>query len=328
MRVLLTGASGFVGSHVTKRLAMLGHETLAVDARPPNYPLPRGVSFIRADITDPQSLLHIVGEFDAVINLASLFSYSASKDLLLRVNVLGAENLMKRIGSLRAQRIIHFSSASIYGFVPRNEQPIPETREPEPSNDYELSKSLQEKVVRKYCSELGLGLVVFRPAAIYGRGSRYGVFKVIKMYSEGKLRFIPGTGKVTPALVSIDDVVGFLVHVLRNESCTSGKTFNVSDDSLRTLEGLMLLLSEEAGVPPPRMKVPAPIVRLVAKAEEVRAKISGSEPEFTSSEAEYLLHDYVLDNSAMKSTGYRLLVPDSADGIVQVLKQVSVQVLN
>jgi len=323
MRVLLTGASGFVGSHVTKRLAMLGHETLAVDARPPNYPLPRGVSFIRADITDPQSLLHIVGEFDAVINLASLFSYSASKDLLLRVNVLGTENLMKRIGSLQVKRIIHFSSASIYGFVPRNEQPIPETREPKPSNDYELSKSLQEKVVRKYTNELGLKLVVFRPAAIYGEGSRYGVSKVIKMYLEGKLRFIPGPGKVTPALVSIDDVVGFLAHVMRNESSTSGKTFNVSDDSLRTLEELMTLLPEEVGVPPPRMRVPASIVRLVAKAEEVRAKIRGSEPEFTSSEAEYLLHDYLLDNSAMKSTGYRLLVPDSADGMVQIMKQVS-----
>jgi len=323
MKVLLTGASGFVGSHVTKRLAELGHATFAVDARPPSYPLPRGVSFIRADITDPQSLLHIIGEFDAVINLASLFSYSASKDLLLRVNVLGTENLMKRIGSLQVKRIIHFSSASIYGFVPRNEQPIPETREPKPSNDYELSKSLQEKAVRKYTNELGLKLVVFRPAAIYGEGSTYGVSKVIKMYLEGKLQFIPGPGKVIPALVSIHDVVGFLVHVLRNESCTSGKTFNVSDDSLRTLEELMTLLPEEVGVPPPRMRVPAPIVRLVAKAEEVRAKIRGSEPEFTSSEAEYLLHDYVLENSAMKSTGYRLLVPDSADGMVQIMKQVS-----
>lgn len=323
MKVLLTGASGFVGFHATKHLARLGHDILAIDENPPGYPLPNGVRFLRVDITDPKDLSRVDGEFDAAINLASLFSYSASKDLLLRVNVVGAGNFMKRIGDLEVPRIVHFSSASIYGFVPRNEQPIPETRVPMPSNDYELSKWLQEEVVRRYCQELDLGPVVFRPAAIYGEGSRYGASKVIKMYSEGRLRFIPGTGGVRPALVSIDDVVGFLVYVLRNESLTSGRTFHVSDDGLRTLEELVLRISEELGVPAPKTRVPAFLVRLVAKAEELRARLGGIEPEFTSDEAEYLLHDYILDNSAMKSTGYRLISPDSADGIAAVLSRIS-----
>ena len=320
MKVLLTGASGFVGFHVTNRLARLGNEILAIDAKPPSFALPKSVHFCQADITSPRSLSHVVGDFDVIINLASLFSYSASRDLLLRVNVFGTENFMNRIRSLTAERIIHFSSASIYGFVPRNEQPIPETREPRPSNDYELSKWLQEKIVRRCSEELGLRLVIFRPGAIYGEGSKYGAFKVIRMYLEGKLWFIPGTGKVRPGLVSIDDVVGFLIHVLRNDSLTSGKTYNVSDDGLRTLEELMLQISEGVHIPPPKMKIPAPIVRLAAKTEEVMAKIRGREPEFTSSEAEYLLHDSILDNSAMKSTGYRLIVPDSSDGIAQILR--------
>jgi len=320
MKVLLSGASGFVGFHITNRLARLGHEIFAIDAKPPSFALPKGVLFRQADITNPRSLSHVVGDFDAVINLASLFSYSASRDLLLRVNVFGTENLMNRIGSLTAERVVHFSSASIYGFVPQSEQPIPETRKPRPSNNYELSKWMQEKMVRRCSEELGLRLVIFRPAAIYGEGSRYGAFKVIKMYLEGKLWFIPGKGNVRPALVSIQDVVGFLVHVLRNERLTSGKTFNVSDDNLRTLEELMLRISEEVSVPPPKMKIPASVVRLAAKAEKIKAKIRGREPDFTSSEAEYLLHDYLLDNSAMKSTGYRLVVPDSADGIAQILR--------
>ena len=297
----MTGASGFVGSHLTNRLAELGNEIVAVDARPPRYALQNEVSFIQADITDPESLNLIEGEFDVVVNLSSLFKYSASRDLLLRVNVFGAENLMKRIERLGVEKVVHASSGAIYGFVPRNEQPIPETREPKPSNDYELSKWLQEKLVQRYCEELGLKSVVLRPAAIYGEGSRYGAIKAITMYVEGKLWFIPGAGTVKPGLVSVDDVVGFIVHALRNQGSTFGKTFNIADDGLRTLEELMLQVSEEAGVPRPKMKMPASIVRFVAKAEEVKAKLYGREPEFTLSEAEYLLHERARFNRLVQS---------------------------
>ena len=164
MRVLITGASGFIGAHLARYLVSRGDEvtgTYIHDA--PDLP---GVQLHDVDLLDAGALSAVVSQAapEAIVHLAGLSHVGhswAEPAEYFRVNVLGTENLLQAATGVR---VIAASSAEVYGDVEPDQQPISEDRSVAPQSPYALTKAAMERLA------LGKGSVIVRAFNIVGPG--------------------------------------------------------------------------------------------------------------------------------------------------------------
>ena len=150
MRVLITGITGFVGSHLARCLADSGHEVSGLATDPARSPL--GVDVRSTDVTDTDALGSVIDELDpeAIVHLAGLSSVGRSWQVpgdYLRVNFSGTRNL---VHVARGRKVVFASSAEVYGNVPEDEQPIAEDRPLDPRSPYAMTKACAEEVALDY----------------------------------------------------------------------------------------------------------------------------------------------------------------------------------
>lgn len=166
MHILVTGIAGFVGSRLARNLLAREDRVSGtyIDARPD---LP-GVELFEADLLDSAALERVVRESgpDAVVNLAGLSHIGESWDWrrmpdYFRVNIAGTENAVR---AAEGRRVVIASSADVYGDVPRDEQPIAESRPVAPQTPYALTKAAAERIA------LAHGAVIVRSFNLIGPG--------------------------------------------------------------------------------------------------------------------------------------------------------------
>lgn len=169
MRFLVTGASGFVGSRLSARLAAAGHEVVGtfLGCAPgmPVADLP-GVELREVDLRDFEASREAMRRVDpqVIIHLAGLSHVGDSWQALadyFQVNVLGTENLLR---AAEGRRVVMASSAEVYGLVPEDEQPLSEQRQLAPQSPYAMTKAAAERLV------LPGGGVVVRSFNVVGAG--------------------------------------------------------------------------------------------------------------------------------------------------------------
>lgn len=164
MRVLVTGASGFLGPYLIGHLAERGDQVCALSLEP--GPVRPGTTFVGADVRDREAMVRAVGATDpeAIVHLAALSHVGESWKRMAEyfdVNVLGTENVVAAAGG---RRLLFASTAEVYGAVPEDEQPIAETRRPAPRSPYALTKAAAERLA------LAAGGVVARLFNLVGAG--------------------------------------------------------------------------------------------------------------------------------------------------------------
>ena len=174
-RVLLTGITGFIGSHLAERLLADGHEVHGIAFESPPYPHLAAVAdrirFHRADLGDldalgaavaaarPDALVHLAGQA-----IPSLAQQDASATVA--VNVAGTANILAALEPIAGARIVFASSADVYG-VP-DHAPVAEDAPLRPTNVYAESKVRAEALVRAYGDRAGHPAVILRPANTNG----------------------------------------------------------------------------------------------------------------------------------------------------------------
>ena len=174
-RVLLTGITGFIGSHLAERLIADGHEVHGIAFEPPPHPnlaeIASKVRIHRADLADPDALRDAVAAAkpDALVHLAGQAIPSlAQKDAsaTVAVNVMGTANIIAALGPIAGARLVFASSADVYG-VP-DHAPIREDAPLRPTNVYAESKVAAEALVRAFGDRGGHPAVILRPANTNG----------------------------------------------------------------------------------------------------------------------------------------------------------------
>jgi len=174
-RVLLTGITGFVGSHLAERLVADGHEVHGIAFEPSPYPnlaaIARDVRIHHADLADPDALTAAVAAArpDAVVHLAGQAIPSlAERDAggTIQVNVVGTANVLAALEAFPGTHLVYASSADVYGVPDR--VPISEDAPLRPTNVYAASKAAAESLVREFGDRADHPTVIFRPANTNG----------------------------------------------------------------------------------------------------------------------------------------------------------------
>lgn len=335
---LVTGACGFMGTHMVEVLAEAGHRIRATDlalsydhddlktGRFPSVLKKHAVEFIPADVTDPKSLVKVVEGVDYVFHIAAIFSYSAPWGLLHRVNVEGTRNLLELLkGNPSFKKIILWSAGGIYRF-PQGPQdlPIRENSPIEPSNNYLKSKWDQECLVRDFCRQNHLRFSAMRPTTVYGPRAVYGGGQMITEALKMKRPMIPKNFTFRIPTVHVRDVCRTALFLAEHPE-TDGEAYNMNDDSRTTTVEFFQTVARLTGRPfrllPP---IPIPFVRtnlkLMARLGAWRKKVfGGGPPKFEKDLAKYFGVDFVVDNTKLRKTGFPFQYPDFESGLKATL---------
>jgi dihydroflavonol-4-reductase len=251
MRTFVTGGTGFIGTHVVRRLIQAGHEPhCLVKATSNTTELERmGVTLVIGDVTDKASLLKGMGGCDWVVNLANIYSWwEPDKRVYSNVNVEGTRNVMECALERGASKVVHVSTAYVYGKPATSpfteETPVGPVR----PSEYTRTKYAGDLIAWQLRKERGLPLVMIYPGAVLGAGDPKPTGRYIKRFLSGRVPRIAFTEAVQ-TYVDVRDVAEAIVLALEEEG-NIGEKYLVGKHQLSVQE-FNELISEISGVAMP-----------------------------------------------------------------------------
>jgi nucleoside-diphosphate-sugar epimerase len=254
VKVLVTGATGFTGGHLARALARRGYDVRALvrdDTR--GADLARaGVILVPGDLTDASSRVRALEGVEVVYNIAALYRQAGlAESTYRRVNALAVGDLVAAAAGARVRRIVHCSTVGVHGDI--EHPPADEDAPLRPGDVYQDTKVEGERLARAAADRTGIELTIARPSGIYGPGDR----RLLKLFrGVARRRFVVlGDGRIFYHLTYIDDLVeGF--RLCGEAAAAAGRTYILAGGEVSTLNELVSLIAEEAGVPPPGVHLP------------------------------------------------------------------------
>ncbi len=309
---LVTGAAGFMGSHLVELLVERGVRVRAT-ARPrrdTSFFDRLGVEFVPADLARPDSIPALFdGDVDRVFHLGAICNFSTPYDELHPTNVQGVARITRLALDAGVRRFVHASSTSVYGRY--RGRPFQEDDPRDPCEDYGRSKRDGEDVVWQRVQQ-GLPAIVTRPCTVYGPRCNDGAGKAFSRPTS--LGAIPGRGEQLLANVRAEDVAAALEHLSHLDEAV-GQAYNIADDSRTALGAALRLAAEAFGTKPPRLHLPLPVVKALAWFDGALSALKGRIPDLEMAAVDYLCDDYVVDNTKLKETGFVFRYPDFEESI-------------
>ncbi len=304
---LVTGAAGFMGSHVVEHLTQKGVRVRAT-ARPRNdisFFEQLGVEYIAADLTKPETLPQLFeGDVDRVFHLGAICNLTTPYKDLYPTNVGGVGHITNLALEKKVKSFVHVTSTSVYGYY--SGTPYRETDQRHPENDYGKSKTEGENIVFKRIEE-GLPAVIIRPCTVYGPRCTDGAGKAFSRPSS--ISAIPGTGKQLLSNIRAEDVARAVEHLSLKDGII-GEVFNISENTNPTLEEALVLAAQTYRTKVPALHLPLSLVKLIALVDGMFSGLKGKIPDLEYEAVKYLYYDYVVDNKKLEESGFQLQYPD------------------
>jgi len=304
MSILVTGASGFVGTHLVKRLVADGHQVYALVRSTSKVEELKQVTteLVYGDVRDKASLEQIFQqhqEINTIFHLASLLTPVTVRDRVYwEVNYQGTQNVLDACRVLPLKAFVHCSSVGVIGPLP--EIPANEQSRCAPDSNYGESKYQAELLALEYHHSFHLPVTVVRPAWVYGPGDRR-TYKFFRMVAKGKF-FIVGDGQTKLHPVYVDDVVQGLILCAEQIDKAVGEVFIVAGATSVTLEYLASVIAQEAGSSLLPFKVPASIAKIGVTVCEAICKPLDIEPPIHRRRLDFFLRDQAFDISKIRNT--------------------------
>lgn len=230
-KVLITGATGFIGGRLAERLAAEEEVQVRGLARTPakgQWLAGLGVEIVAGDVRDPASLRAAVDGCQLVFHAAAWVSEGGAKAEVWAVNVAGTQHLVEAARAAGVERMVHLSSCAVYGSLQQH-QIDESTPTRMRGNLYADSKVAAEEIIFKAYREHGLPVVSARASQVYGPRSPQFTIRPVEVIKEGKMVLIDG-GRHLCKPVYIDNLVDGLILCAKVEGAV-GEAINLTDDS-------------------------------------------------------------------------------------------------
>lgn len=311
MKALVTGATGFVGSHVAERLKKEGIVVAAL-VRPSSdvsFLKQQNIPLIYGDLQNPASLDNALKGITHVFHCAAVVSDWAEPQEIFQTNVVGTQALLEKAAHAKIERFIYVSTLAVLGMHDHhgtNELAPYQTT----GDTYCDTKIEAEKKVIDAHQRLGLPVVIVRPGFIYGPRDRQFLPRVLKFLKTGKFVYI-GDGQKILNLTYIDNLVDAILLAARSPGAI-GKIYNITDDGKVTRRKLIEAICRETGLPKPTKSIPIPLAKVICTVCETLTRVTHSQkpPLLNRARMKFLALNLDFDISKIRrELGYKPNIP-------------------
>ncbi|MCP3978209.1 MAG: NAD-dependent epimerase/dehydratase family protein [bacterium] len=298
-RVLITGATGFIGARLVPALLEAGYRVRALVRDPARAADLGDAEIAQGDLLRPESLAGVESDVDVVVHCASILGkWGTPESEIHRVNVTGTQNLLDRFSDRPLRRFLHLSAGGVSG--PVATRSVDESYVCRPATAYERTKLTAEQAVLASAGD-GLAATVVRPTFTYGPGDphKLALFRAVK---KGRYAFV-GDGLSVNHPVFIEDLVRGILLAL--EHASSGEVYIIGGPQPETKRDLIYAIADGLGVTRPRLRIPRGIAWPAACVLEAVGRALGFEPILTRSRVMMMADNfgYSIDK-ARRELGY------------------------
>ena len=304
-KILITGATGFLGSRLVEIMSTIkGLEILATGRtlKTQNISKKSNLKYILGNLEDTKFVDSLVKGVDTIIHTAALSSQMGNPKDFQRANVEATKHLLKAAKANKIKKFIFISSPSVY-FRFKHQLELKESDSlPKPVNSYAYSKREAEKLVQSF----KIPYIILRPRALIGRGDKVIMPRILRAHREGRLmRMGDETNRVD--ITPVSNVVDAIILALDADKKAVNQIYNISNGKPELLWPVLDKLLSQLQLPRPTKQISLKLVLVVAKLMELHAKwINGyREPALTVYGVGTLTMSFGMDISkAKKLLGY------------------------
>ncbi|MCK4286636.1 MAG: NAD-dependent epimerase/dehydratase family protein [Candidatus Lokiarchaeota archaeon] len=305
--ILVTGGTGFIGTHLVRRLSNDGHNLkLLVRETSDISPFEdlKNIEYVIGDVREIDSLYKAVDNVDLIYHLAAYTKmWAKDKSVINDINIKGAENIAKVVLD-KNKRLIYISSFITLGGT--SEEPVDETFESEEGLllDYAKTKFQAKKIIKKYIQK-GLNVIILYPGIVYGPGD-FNIFgQTVYDITAGKFLGCPGKGEAIGSFVYVNDVIeGFISVIERSD--LKGNEFILGGINIKFVDWLNLI-SEIAGNSKKPRHFPMSLAIFYGWLCEIKTKFTKKMPYINRATVKTINHNWAYNsNKAIKVLNYRI----------------------
>ena len=309
MRILVTGATGFLGINLCNELVKRGYIVNALyrSEAKARFLKHKNIHLFKGDITDINSIENAIADCSYVFHMAAYAEvWSKTPDTFYKINYAGVQNVLDVAEKAGVKKLVITSTAGVFG--PSDNEIINENtrRKVNYFSLYEKTKAEAEELILKRAAR-GLNVVIVNPTRVYGPGlmsTGNSVTKMIKLYTEGKFRFLPGNGNSIGNYVFVDDVING--HILALEKGIAGERYILGGENVSYVN-FFKILSEISGKKYVLFKFPLYLMLIISFFMLLIAKGFGVKPLITPGWVRKYNYNWVLSSDkARKNLGYEI----------------------
>lgn len=310
MRNLVTGASGFIGSHIAERLIKEGEEVTALVRNASNTVFLKsiGVKLAYGDINKSASLENAVKGMDVVYHSAALTDEWISPAEACRVNIEGTKNILDAARNAGVKRFVFISSLAVLGM--KNHYGTGADAAYHKSGDSYIDTKIDaERLVMKYYNVYKMPVTVVRPGFVFGPGDNKLIPRILGRLKKKQFMFI-GTGRNKINAVYIENLTDAIMLAAKNEKAI-GQIYNITNDSSMTLEEFIYKITDIWKLEKPTRRISKSLAYLmcVVLTGIARLKKQKEPPYITKTRIKFLSLNLDFDISKTKNDlGYKPLV--------------------
>lgn len=307
--ILVTGGTGFTGSHLVRRLIKDGHTVRVVDNQKGYFYdeiAALGADITIGSVTDKDLMFKLVEGVDIVQHMAAAFRrVDLPKSVYWDVNVNGTKYLLEAAEKFGIERFVYTSTCGVHGDV--ENPPAAETAPIAPADYYQYTKWEGEKVAHEFMERGNLDIAILRPAAIYGPGDPERWVMLFKRTVPGRF-FMLGSGNVTYHPLYISNLVDALVLAQEKPEAV-GQTYLIADEKYYKLNDLVKEVARVLNVDVKITHIPFWPVWAVAGLVELGSKIINISPPIFRRRVDWFRQNRAFDiGKAKRELGYEAKV--------------------
>lgn len=272
---LVTGAGGFIGSHLSLKLVAEGQHVIGLNRSKTSKNKEfnklveeKKITRISGDITTYD--FNTLPKVDYIYHVAGKVSVWGNMHDFMEVNYNATKKLLEYAKSVKPKCFVYFSTVAVYGFY--GYKHLKESDEKKPfNNPYSLSKLKTERLVESFCRENNINYVIIRPGNVYGEYDNTSSHEIFSRIKHEKM-MICASGKYMSCFVYVKNLAD-AAYLTATNPAAHNTDYNVSDGNDETLKEMFTAIANRFGVKPSFTNFPAPIAKFVACTVELFYKV-------------------------------------------------------